>query len=75
MAEKGKGGYLLQGTVEYLPLAPVADCLILPAQFRDSEKTAFFQVEAAGKGVTVDAPVDQLGITREEIGDAVVFRL
>ncbi|SCG48032.1 hypothetical protein [Micromonospora halophytica] len=25
--------------------------------------------------VTVDAPVDQLGITREEIGDAVVFRL
>jgi hypothetical protein len=24
---------------------------------------------------TVDAPVDQLGITREEIGDAVVFRL
>ncbi|TDC80130.1 hypothetical protein E1193_17995 [Micromonospora sp. KC606] len=24
---------------------------------------------------TVDAPVDQLGITREEVGDAVVFRL
>ncbi len=69
VAEKGKGGYLLQGTVEYLPLAPVADCLILPAQFRDSEKTAFFQVEAAGKGVTVDAPVLSLGLRPCPVAD------
>ncbi|MGC5018860.1 hypothetical protein [Micromonospora sp. DT47] len=51
-------------SVEYLRTLGVSNVVVL----RD-------QIVGTPWEVTVDAPVDQLGITREEVGNAVVFRL
>ncbi|MEU5788562.1 hypothetical protein ABZ754_12640 [Micromonospora purpureochromogenes] len=53
-----------QTSVDYLRTLGVRNVVLL----RD-------QIVGTPWEVTVDAPVDQLGITREEVGDAVVFRL
>ncbi|MEH0936881.1 hypothetical protein [Micromonospora psammae] len=53
-----------QTSVDYLRTLGVRHVVLL----RD-------QVVGTPWEVTVDTPVDQLGITREEVGDAVVFRL
>ncbi|MEU5938912.1 hypothetical protein ABZ807_06925 [Micromonospora sp. NPDC047548] len=53
-----------QTSVDYLRTLGVRNVVLL----RD-------QIVGTPWEVTVNAPVDQLGITREEVGDAVVFRL
>ncbi|WFE63102.1 hypothetical protein [Micromonospora sp. WMMD714] len=53
-----------QTSVDYLRTLGVRDVVVL----RD-------QIVGTPWEVTVDAPVDQLGITRQQVGNAVVFRL
>ncbi|MEU1884156.1 hypothetical protein ABZ491_01560 [Micromonospora rifamycinica] len=53
-----------QTSVDYLRTLGVRDVVVL----RD-------QIAGTPWEVTVDAPVDQLGITRQQVGNAVVFRL
>ncbi len=61
-AEKKGAGFILQGKVEYLALAPIAKALVLPAEIKESSQVAFFVVDARAKGVSVSRPVLSLGL-------------
>jgi len=67
-AEKKGDGYSLRGKVEFLPLAPVADALIVPAQVKGSE-AAFFLVETKAQEVLMSEPVMSLGLRNCPVAD------
>lgn len=68
-AQKTSGGYQLGGKVEFLPLAPVADALIIPALLEAKGTIGFFIVAADAKGVSVSDPVISLGLRNCPIAD------
>jgi alkylation response protein AidB-like acyl-CoA dehydrogenase len=61
-AEKEGDGYSLSGKVEYLPLAPVAQALIVPAETGDQDRLGFFIIDAMANGVAIGEPVLSLGL-------------
>ena len=68
-AERKGGGFILNGKVEYLGLAPIAEALILPAEVKGSGQVAFFVVDARAKGVSLTAPVLSLGLRNCPVAD------
>ena len=63
VAAKKKGrGYLLDGKLDYLALAPVADALIVPALIEGVDEVALFVVESGAQGVSLSEPVISLGL-------------
>jgi alkylation response protein AidB-like acyl-CoA dehydrogenase len=66
-AEKKGEGYALKGKVDFLPLAPVADTLIVPAKLGD--KTALVIVGAKAEGVKVGEPLMSLGLRNCPVAD------
>jgi len=68
-ARKTEGGYRLQGTAEYVPLAPVASSLVLPARVRDGGSCGFFRVDASQEGVALQAPLLSLGLRSCPVAD------
>lgn len=69
VAKKQGGGYLLDGKVEYVALAPVADALILPARVEGSKSTTLFIVAAKTDGLSVSEPVYGLGLRGCPVAD------
>jgi len=61
-ATEEEQGFRLQGTAEYLPLAPVAGFFVLPARIGADGATPFFRVSAGAQGVEVGEPVLSLGL-------------
>ncbi len=59
--EKGKG-YVLDGKLDYLALAPLADTLIVPALPEGADEVALFVVESGAQGVSRSDPVISLGL-------------
>lgn len=68
-AGKTDDGYTLNGRVEFLPLAPVAEAMVVPAQLEGSEQVAFFVVETRAAGVTVGEPLMSLGLRTCPVAD------
>lgn len=62
IAEKKGGGWILDGKLSYLALAPVAQALILPAEMKGTDKVGLWVVDARAKGLTIGAPVLSLGL-------------
>ncbi|HEY4715687.1 MAG TPA: acyl-CoA dehydrogenase family protein [bacterium] len=69
VAEKKNNGYSLKGKVEFLPLAPVADVVILPAQLKETEDIAFFLVDSKARGLSVSEPLLSLGLRSCPVAD------
>ena len=66
--KKGKG-YALDGRLDYLALAPVADALIVPALVEGAEQPALFVVDRKAKGVSPSEPVISLGLRNCPVAD------
>ncbi len=66
-AKKTKGGYTLDGEARFIPLAPVAERLVLAA--RCGESPIVFLVEKGAKGLKVGAPLVTLGLRACPVAD------
>jgi len=68
-AIKTEQGYILNGKVEYLALAPLAQAMIIPAQIKEREETGFFLVEAQAEGLKLSEPILSLGLRQCPVAD------
>jgi len=75
IAEKMGDAFSLNGRVEFFPLAPVADALILPAKIQDSEVNVFFLIDARTKGISIGEPILSLGLRSCPVSDVELDRV
>ena len=68
-AEKKGDRFEIKGKMDFLPLSPVAEALILPVQMKGKDGIAFFLVDARAKGVTISDPVLSLGLRNCPVAD------
>ena len=67
-AEKSGRVYILNGRIEYLCLAPLADAFVLPAVTNDN-KVGLFIVDAKTSGIDISEPVLSLGLRSCPVAD------
>ncbi|MBI2890856.1 MAG: acyl-CoA dehydrogenase family protein [Nitrospirae bacterium] len=68
-ARKQGDGFSLDGKVEYLALAPVADAMIVPATLNDPDRVGLFLVDSAERGISIGDPVLSLGLRSCPVAD------
>lgn len=68
-ASKTNQGYILNGKIEYLALAPLARAMIIPARLKGTEETGFFLIDARTPGVKLSEPVLSLGLRQCPVAD------
>jgi alkylation response protein AidB-like acyl-CoA dehydrogenase len=66
---KGKKGYTLSGSADYVVLAPIASCALIPARISGQEGYSFFLVKLSDPKVKISDPVFSLGVHACPVAD------
>jgi alkylation response protein AidB-like acyl-CoA dehydrogenase len=69
LAAKGKKGYTLSGSADYVVLAPIAAHALIPAKISGQEGYSFFLVNLSGPKVNQSDPVFSLGVHACPVAD------
>jgi alkylation response protein AidB-like acyl-CoA dehydrogenase len=69
MGVKGKNGYTLSGSADYVVLAPIASCALIPAKISGQEGYSFFSVKLSDPKVKISDPVFSLGVHSCPVAD------
>ena len=69
LAAKGQKGYTLSGSADYVVLAPIASCALIPAKISGQEGYSFFLVKLSDPKVKISDPVFSLGVHACPVAD------